>query len=78
MRVAPRLSPISWNAPVPDNPALHGPLRLRSYQVNLNNLDKIQPAENDRDRVSISTSSIDSENSDKHNRLSLDHTLNIY
>ena len=32
MRVAPYLAPICRNAP--DNPALHGPLRLRPYQVN--------------------------------------------
>ena len=37
--VASYLTPICKN--VPDNPALHGPLRLRSYQVNFHNLDEI-------------------------------------
>ena len=37
MRVAPHLAPICRN--VTGNPALHGPPRLRSYQVNSHNLD---------------------------------------
>ena len=43
MRVAPHLAPICRN--VPDNPALHGPPRLRPYRVNLHNLDEIQHVE---------------------------------
>ena len=46
MRVAPHLASIRRN--VPDNHALHGSLRLKPYQVNSHNLDKIQPVENDR------------------------------
>ena len=38
MRVLPHLAPICRN--VSDNPALHGPLRLRRYQVNSHNLDE--------------------------------------
>ena len=38
-RVAPCLTRICRN--VPDDPALHRPPRLGSYQVNLHNLDKI-------------------------------------
>ena len=47
MRVAPHLAPICRN--VPDNPALHGPPRLRPYQVNSHNLDEIQPVESARE-----------------------------
>ena len=54
MRVAPHLAPICRN--VPDNLALHGAPRLRPYQVNLHNLDKIQPSESDRE---FSTSATD-------------------
>ena len=32
----------------PDNPALHGTLRLRPHQANSHNLDEIQPVESDR------------------------------
>ena len=39
MRVAPHLAPICRN--VTDSPALHGPPRLRPYQANSHNLDKI-------------------------------------
>ena len=46
MRVAPHLAPICRN--VPDNPALHRPPRLRSYQAKSHNLDEIQPDESDR------------------------------
>ena len=46
MRVTPQLAPTCRN--VPDNPALHGPPRLRPYQVNSYNLDEIQPVESDR------------------------------
>ena len=46
MRVAPHLAPICRN--VPDNPSLHGPPRVRPYQVNSHNLDEIQPVESDR------------------------------
>ena len=53
MRVAPHLAPICRN--VPDNPALHGPHRLRPYQVNSNNLDEIQPVESDRELFSSAT-----------------------
>ena len=38
-RVAPHLAPICRN--VPDNPALHGPSRLRQYVMNSQNLDEI-------------------------------------
>ena len=54
MRVVSHLAPICRN--VPDNPALHGPPRLRPYQVNTHNLDKIQPVESDRE---LSTGAID-------------------
>ena len=47
IRVALHLAPICRN--VPDNLSLHGPPRLRPYQVNShNNLDEIQPVESDR------------------------------
>ena len=46
MRVAPHLAPICRN--VPDKPSLHGPPRLRPYQVNSHNLDEIQSVESDR------------------------------
>ena len=45
-RVAPYLAPICRN--VPDNPALHGPLRSKPYQVKSHHLDEIQPVESDR------------------------------
>ena len=45
MRVAPHLASTCRN--VPDNPAFHGPPRLRPYQVNSHNLDEIQPVESD-------------------------------
>ena len=48
IRVAPHLAPICRN--VPDNPASHGPPRLRLHQVKSHNLDEIQPVENDRKR----------------------------
>ena len=54
MRVEPHLAPICRN--VPDNPALHGPPRLRPYQVNSHNLDEIQPVESHRE---LSTSATD-------------------
>ena len=54
MRVAPHLMPICRN--VPDIPALHRPPRLRPYQVNSYNLDKIQLVESDRERF---TSALD-------------------
>ena len=47
MWVAPHLAPICRN--IPDNPALHGPPRLRPYQVNSHNLDEFQPVESDRE-----------------------------
>ena len=53
MRVAPQLAPICRN--VPDNPALHGPPRLRPFQVNSHNLDKTQPVESDRDLFTNAT-----------------------
>ena len=53
MRVAPPLAPICRN--VPDNPTLHGPPRLRPYQVNSHNLDKIQPIESDRELFTSAT-----------------------
>ena len=53
MRVAPHLALIFRN--VPDNPALHGPHRLRPYQVNSHNLDKIQPVESDRELFTSAT-----------------------
>ena len=56
MRVAPQLAPICRN--VPDNPALHGPPRLRPYQVNSHNLDEIQPVESDRKIFSSSATDI--------------------
>ena len=39
VRVAPHLAPICRN--VPNNPAVHGPPRVRPYQVNSQNLDEI-------------------------------------
>ena len=53
MRVAPHLAPICRN--VPDNPALHGPPRLRPYQVNSLNLDEVQPVESDRNFFTSAT-----------------------
>ena len=53
MRVAPHLAPICRN--VPDNPALHGPHRLRPYQVISHNLDEIQPVESDRELFTSAT-----------------------
>ena len=53
MRVAPHLAPICRN--VPDNPALNGPHRLRPYQVNSHNLDKIQPVESDSELLTSAT-----------------------
>ena len=53
MRVALRLAPICRN--VPDTPALHGPPRLRPYEVNSHNLDEIQPVESDRDLFTSAT-----------------------
>ena len=53
MRVAPHLAPICRN--VPDNLALHGPHRLRPYQVNSHNLDEIQPVESDRELFTSAT-----------------------
>ena len=47
MRIASHLVPICRN--VPDNHALHGPPRLRPYQVNSHNLDETQPVESDRE-----------------------------
>ena len=52
-RVAPHLAPICRN--VPDNPTLHGPHRLRPYQVNSHNLDEIQPVESDRELFTSAT-----------------------
>ena len=43
MRITPHLVPIYRN--VPNNPALHGPLRLRLYPLSSHNLDKTQPVE---------------------------------
>ena len=51
--VAPHLASIRRN--VPDNAALHGSLRLRPYQVNSHNLDKILPVESDRKRFTSAT-----------------------
>ena len=48
-----RVAPICRN--VPDNPASHGPPRSRPYQVNLHNLDKIQPVESDRELFTSAT-----------------------
>ena len=53
MRVALRLAPICRN--VPDTSALHGPSRLRPYQVNSHNLDEIQLIESDRDLFTNAT-----------------------
>ena len=53
MRVASHLAPICRN--VPDNPALHRPPRLRSYQVNSHNLDGIQPVESDHELFTSAT-----------------------
>ena len=53
MRVAPHLDLICGN--VPDNPALHGPPRIRPYQVNSHNLDKIPPVKSDRKRFTSAT-----------------------
>ena len=53
MRDAPHLAPICRN--VPDSSALHGPQRLRPYQVNSHNLDEIQPVESDRELFTSAT-----------------------
>ena len=53
MRVAPHLAPICRN--VLDHPALHGPHRLRPYQVNSHNFDEIQPVESDRELFTSAT-----------------------
>ena len=53
MRVAPHLAPICRN--VPDKTALHGPHRLRPYQVNSHNRDEIQPVESDRELFTSAT-----------------------
>ena len=53
MRVAPHLAPIYRN--VPDNPALHGPPRLRPYQVDSHNVDEIQLVESDRELFTTAT-----------------------
>ena len=53
MKVASHLAPICRN--VPDNPALHGPHRLRPYQMNSHNLDEIQPVESDRELFTSAT-----------------------
>ena len=58
MRVAPHLAPVCRN--VPNNPALHGPprlrlYRLRLYRVNSHNLDEIQPVEGDRELFTSAT-----------------------
>ena len=62
MRVATHLAPICRN--VTDNPALHGPPKLRPYEVNSHNLDEIQPVESDLELFTSATDvfmSIDSE-----------------
>ena len=48
-----RVTPICRNAA--DNPVLHGPPRLRPYQVNSHNLDEIQPVESDRELFTSAT-----------------------
>ena len=53
MRIVPHLAPICRN--VPDNPALHGPPRLRPYKVNSHNLDEIQSVETDRELFTSAT-----------------------
>ena len=53
MRVAPHLAPICRN--VPNDLALHGPPRLRPYQVNSHNLDEIQPVESDLELFTSAT-----------------------
>ena len=78
MRVAPHLAPICRN--VPDNPALHGPHRLRPYQVNSHNLDEIQPVESDRELFTSATDvfmSIDPEKLRQAQQAEFGHTLNI-
>ena len=52
IRVALRLAPICRN--VTDNPALHGPPRLRPYPVNSHNLE-IQPVESYHDLFTRAT-----------------------
>ena len=52
-RVAPHLAPNCRN--VPDNPALHRPLRLRPYQVSSHHLDEIQPGDSDREHFISAT-----------------------
>ena len=63
IRVARHLAPVCRN--VPDNPALHEPSRLRPYQVNLHNLDEIQPVESDRDVFTSATDAFMSLDSEK-------------
>ena len=46
MRAATHLAYICRN--LPDNTAVHGPLRSRRYQANSYHFDKIQPVESDR------------------------------
>ena len=53
MRVGPHLAPICRN--VPDNPDLHGPPKLKPYQVNSHNLDEVQPVESDRKNFTSAT-----------------------
>ena len=50
-RVAPHLASICRNVPE----TLHGPPRLRPYQVNSHNLDEIQPVESDRELFTSAT-----------------------
>ena len=78
MSVAPHLAPICRN--VPDNPALHGPHRLRPYQVNSHNLDEIQPVESDCELFTSATDvfmSIDPEKLRQAQQAEFGHTLNI-
>ena len=63
MRVASHLAPICRS--VPDNFALHEPLRLRPYQVNSHNLDEIQPVESDRKLFTSLTDIFRSKDSEK-------------
>ena len=53
IRFALHLAPICRN--VPDNPALHGPPRIRPCQVNSQELDEIQPVESDRELFTSAT-----------------------
>ena len=78
MRVARRLAPICRN--VPDNPALHGPPRLRPYQVSSHNLDEIQPVESDREPFTSAADvfmSIDPEKVRQAQQAEFGHTSNI-